>query len=100
MPKEDEAFEEKSGMEGKDRNGGTKIVDREPELVELPALSIDKMVLIEPVIDGERVTEDESGIVIGRLMVSLHERRYSSRRNKAGKLIDVPDTIDPFLPFQ
>jgi len=69
-------------MEGRDRNGGTKIVDREPELVELPALSIDRIVRIEPAIDGERVMEDESGIAMGRLMVSLQERRHPSRRNK------------------
>jgi hypothetical protein len=83
VPEEGEAFEEKSGMEGRDRNGGTKIVNHQPEVVELPALSIDKMVRIEPAIDRECVMEDESGIAIGRLMVSLHKRMYSSRRDTA-----------------
>lgn len=69
----EETLEEKSGIEGRDRRGGTKTVDREPLLDVLLLLSIERIVRIDPVIDpvGERVIEEESGIAMGRLTASL-----------------------------
>jgi hypothetical protein len=62
-------------MEGREPMGGTKTVEREPLLDSLLLLSYDMIVAIEPVIEGERATEDESGRAIGRLTASLSEYR-------------------------
>ena len=64
-------MELKSEIEGREPKGGTKTVEREPLLELLLLLSYDIMVRMEPVIEGERVTEDESGRAIGRLTASL-----------------------------
>lgn len=64
-----EVVETKSDMSGNELRGGTKTVEREPLLDTLLLLSMDKIVLIDPV--GERVTEAESGTATGRLTVSL-----------------------------
>lgn len=50
-------------------SGGTRTVEREPFLDTLLRLSMDRIVLMEPV--GERVTEAESGTATGLLTVSL-----------------------------
>lgn len=71
----DDALELKSDMEGREPMGGTKTVEREPLLDSLLLLSYDMIVAIEPVIEGERVTEDESGRAIGRLTASLSKHR-------------------------
>jgi hypothetical protein len=76
---EEDALELKSEMSGREPRGGTKTVEREPVLELLLLLSYDIMVRMEPVIEGERVTEDESGRAIGRLTASL--LRYSTVRH-------------------
>ena len=62
----DDCISEMSGIE---LSGGTKTVDRDPLLVWLTSLSIVSIVLMEPV--GERVTETESGTLIGLFTASL-----------------------------
>ena len=62
----DDCMSEMSGME---LSGGTKTVDRDPLLVWLASLSIVSIVLMELV--GERVTDTESGTLIGLLTASL-----------------------------
>jgi hypothetical protein len=70
---DDDEFDRKSDIEGKEWSGGTKTVEREPVLVLLLRLSMERIVLIDPVIEpvGDLVTEEESGIEIGRLTASL-----------------------------
>lgn len=63
-------LEWKSEMSGSVLSGGTKTVDRDPLLTRLTLLSIDKIVLMEPV--GERVTDTESGTATGRFTASLY----------------------------
>lgn len=63
-------------MSGRELRGGTKTVEREPTLELLLRLSIDKIVLIDPV--GERVMEEDSGIATGRLTASLYEKKRMS----------------------
>ena len=75
MYEEEDALELKSEMEGRDPRGGTKTVEREPVLELLLLLSYDMIVWMEPVIEGERVTEEESGRAIGRLTASLLRHR-------------------------
>lgn len=71
-PEDEEELDEKSGIDGRDLKGGTKMVDREPLLDTLLVLSIERMVRMEPATDGERVMEEESGIATGRLIISLY----------------------------
>jgi hypothetical protein len=68
---EEDASDLKSEMDGRELRGGTKTVEREPVLELLAVLSSDMIVRMEPVIEGERATEDDSGRAIGRLTASL-----------------------------
>lgn len=65
-----EKVELKSSISGSELRGGTNTVEREPLLVSLRLLCIEVIVRMEPV--GERVTDAESGTVIGRLTASLY----------------------------
>jgi hypothetical protein len=58
-----------SEMSGMELSGGTNTVDRDPLLEWLASLSIVSMVRMEPV--GDRVTDTESGTLIGLLTASL-----------------------------
>ena len=68
-----------SEMSGRELSGGTKTVDRDPLLEWLASLSIVSIVLLEPV--GERVTDTESGTLIGQLMASLYSHKYQTKVN-------------------
>jgi hypothetical protein len=94
---EDEALEPKSDIDGRELRGGTKTVEREPVLELLVRLSTDIMVLIEPVIEGERATEDDSGKAMGRLTASLLKLLEFS---KSSMLKDVPKPVHPLLPLE
>jgi hypothetical protein len=58
-----------SEMSGMELSGDTNTVDRDPLLEWLASLSIVSMVRMEPV--GDRVTDTESGTLIGLLTASL-----------------------------
>lgn len=70
-PLEDEPEDCGAEMSKRSLRGGTNTVEREPLLVTLLLLSMDSIVLIDPV--GERVidAEEESGRVTGRWTASL-----------------------------
>lgn len=53
--------------------GGTNNVDRDPLLEWLASLSIVRIVWMEPV--GDRVTDTESGTLLGLLTTSLYNHK-------------------------
>lgn len=77
MYDDEDELDRKSDIDGRECIGGTKTVERDPVLELLLLLSMERIVRIDPVIEpvGERVTDEESGIEIGRLTASL-ETQY------------------------
>lgn len=85
-------------MSGRELRGGTKTVEREPTLEVLLRLSMDKIVLIDPV--GERVMEEDSGMATGRLTASLYEEKECQRFINNQRNCHKPNPVDPFLSLQ